>query len=222
MRERATVKAGSDQLTLTRAKETQLAGALIAEKFDPKVGDELVRWSSRRSGYLAMANVTAAKTMSQDTGQWNGYMGSGYGWGGWAFNPLFGMYTYVPFGGIGFSPFGYGYYSPYSAFYSPFGYGGFGYYPVGYYPGGYYGGGGTVASGSTPSTRTPVYNRAPGRLSNGGRAGGGFGSSSGYGPARAGTGSIGSTSNSLGSFSRSTSSSGFGGGHSAGGGGGHR
>ena len=32
--------------------------------------------------------------------------------GGWAFNPVFGMYTYMPYSGFGYSPFGYTYYSP--------------------------------------------------------------------------------------------------------------
>jgi hypothetical protein len=62
-----------------------------------------------------------------------GYGGLGYGFGynpmfmgGWAFNPLFGMYTYLPYSGFGYSPFGYTYYSPYTVGYAPT-YGGSGY-----------------------------------------------------------------------------------------------
>ena len=44
-----------------------------------------------------------------------GFGGFGYNpafLGGWAFNPIFGMYTYLPYSGFGYSPFGYTYYSP--------------------------------------------------------------------------------------------------------------
>jgi hypothetical protein len=142
----AIVKAGSDQLTLKKSKETQLDGTLMAEKFDAKSTDELTRWSSRRSSYIATANVSSANTMTNNGSGWvssllgggygSGYgynglgyggmgmgyggMGMGYGsYGGWAFNPLFGMFTYVPYGGMAYSPFGYGYYSPYTVAYAP-------------------------------------------------------------------------------------------------------
>ena len=39
---------------------------------------------------------------------------------------MFGMYTYMPYSGFGYSPFGYTYYSPGTAAYAPF-YGGSGY-----------------------------------------------------------------------------------------------
>jgi hypothetical protein len=63
-----------------------------------------------------------------------GYGGLGFGGfgynpaflGGWAFNPLFGMYTYMPYSGFGYSPFGYTYYSPTTVGYAP-SYGGSGY-----------------------------------------------------------------------------------------------
>lgn len=43
-----------------------------------------------------------------------GYGGLGYGMGmgTWAYNPWFGMFTYVPYNGMFFSPFGFGYFSP--------------------------------------------------------------------------------------------------------------
>lgn len=125
----ATVTGPSGALTLKKGKETQLEGALMAEKFDVKAGDELTRWSARRSGYLAAANVAAAKTLSSggafSNGIWSSYLGGGYGNGGWAYNPMFGMFTYVPFGGIAYSPFGYSFWSPYtvSQYYNPIYYG---------------------------------------------------------------------------------------------------
>ncbi len=129
----AVVTAGGSQLTLKKGKETLLGGALMASKFDSKLGDELVRWSYRRAGYVAMANVSAAKSF-RDNGYGSGgfsMLGGGFG-SGWAFNPYFGMYTFVPGYGFASSPFGYNYWSPYNVgqFYS--------YAP---YYGGYYGGG---------------------------------------------------------------------------------
>ncbi|MGO9241398.1 MAG: hypothetical protein ACLQBJ_11370 [Bryobacteraceae bacterium] len=42
-----------------------------------------------------------------------GGMGYGLGFGGnWMFNPYFGMYTFLPFGGTAWSPFGYAFYTP--------------------------------------------------------------------------------------------------------------
>ena len=37
------------------------------------------------------------------------------------FNPMFGMYTYMPYSGFGYSPFGYTYYSPTTVVYAPHG-----------------------------------------------------------------------------------------------------
>ena len=79
-----------------------------------KSGD-LYRWSSLRSAYLAEANVDAAP----------GYIaGGGYGLGwygaGWYWDPWFGCYTFIPGEGIFYSPFGWGFYSPFWAFDAPF------------------------------------------------------------------------------------------------------
>jgi hypothetical protein len=132
----AIVKGESGQLTLHAGKETALTGVLMATNFDKKDTDELYSWSSRRAGYLSTANASSAMTM-KDSGYAGGFSGySGYpgmlGYGGWQFNPMFGMFTYVPMMGFGYSPFGYGWFSPYSiGYYAPY----FG----GYYPG-YYGG----------------------------------------------------------------------------------
>src|SRR5258708_1621156 len=68
----AIVKADAEQLTLRKGKETVLSGALVAENFDPKADDELYRWSDRRSGYLAKANVSSASSLSSS-------FGGGYG-----------------------------------------------------------------------------------------------------------------------------------------------
>src|SRR5579871_4485149 len=58
----ALVQSDSGHLILKSGKETPLEGELASNKFDNKVGDELYRWSSRRSSYVAAANVSAAKS----------------------------------------------------------------------------------------------------------------------------------------------------------------
>jgi len=109
----ALVKSETSQLTLRKGKEAVLSGALVAENFDPKDDDELYRWSDRRSGYLAKANVSSASGLSSSYGGYGGYGSYGsYGRSGWLYNSMFGMYTYVPYDGFLFSPFGYGFYSP--------------------------------------------------------------------------------------------------------------
>ena len=149
----AIVKGESGQLTLHKGKETALNGVLMAENFDPKADDDLYRWSDRRSGYLAKANVSSANSLigsgssGLGIGGYSGFggcggallgQGYGYGWNPWQFNQMFGMYTYVPCNGFAYSPFGYGFYSPYTVWQAPV-----------YYGGG--GGGGGVNRAPSPS-----------------------------------------------------------------------
>ena len=125
----AIVKGESGQLTLKGGKQTALGGVLMAESFDKKDTDDLYYWSSQRSGYLARANVSSAM----------GLRNRGYGssFSGWQWNPMFGLFTWVPFSGSFYNPFGYYFWSPYTV----------GYY---FYPG-YYGGGGGGGGGSSRS-----------------------------------------------------------------------
>jgi hypothetical protein len=126
----AVVTDASGQLTLRGGKETNLSGVLLAESFDRKEQDALYSWSDRRAAYVAQANIVSANTVSNNG--YSGYGGSGYGLfgssgygygpsflGGWMLNPMFGMYTYMPYSGFGYSPFGYTYYSPYTVGYAP-------------------------------------------------------------------------------------------------------
>lgn len=103
--------------------------------FDTKETDALYRWSSRRSGDIAVANVSAARQAGSNYGSYSSLMntslygpgmglyglgmgmglgmGSMYGAGGsWMYNPYYGMYTFMPFYGTAWSPFGYAYYTP--------------------------------------------------------------------------------------------------------------
>ena len=93
--------------------ERQLAfnagASMKPEKFDKEqVQDDLYRWSSLRSSYLAEANVDRA----QD------YQVGSYG-AGWDWDPNYGAYTFIPGDGIFYSPFGWGFYSPFNVGFAP-------------------------------------------------------------------------------------------------------
>ena len=114
------VKGESGSLTLKTGKRATLAGALTAENFDRRQGDELYIWSSQRSSYLAKANVASAMAL-RDKGTYSGTPS-----GNWSWNPMFGMFAFVPSSGTLYSSFGGGFWSPYTV----------GDYNTGYYYGG--------------------------------------------------------------------------------------
>ncbi len=102
-----------------------------ARRFDKKANeDDFYRWASLRSSYLAEANIDTARNYENRAAA---YAGPGLyaapyaygGWGtGWYWDPWFGAYTFMPADGILYSPFGWGFYSPYFAFGAPYlGYG---------------------------------------------------------------------------------------------------
>jgi FecR protein len=135
--EHATVKGGHD------VSVNNPGGKLKAQKFNKKEyqDGDLYRWSSLRSAYLAEANVNAAGIYAE-----NGWGPWGPGWWGadWYWDPWFDAFTFIPGDGIFYSPFGWGFYSPWWVYQAPlFGYwfGGYGGYGYGYRPGlapGYY------------------------------------------------------------------------------------
>jgi hypothetical protein len=85
-------------------------GSMKPEKFDKEqVQDDLYRWSSLRSSYLAEANVDRAQDHQQ--GYWYG--------AGWDWDPYFDAYTFIPGDGIFYSPFGWGFYSPFDVGFAP-------------------------------------------------------------------------------------------------------
>jgi hypothetical protein len=89
-----------------------------AEDFDArKYEDDFFRWSALRSGYLSEASVDQARI----------YVNGGPGWfgPGWYWDPWFGSYTFIPAGGIIYSPFGWAFYSPFAVYRTPFFYGGY-------------------------------------------------------------------------------------------------
>jgi hypothetical protein len=160
----------ADKPTIARkGSVVSMSNGLIARKFDTDEGDTFYRWASRRSGYIAMANISAANTLRDGA-----YSSSFYSSGirsGWFYNPYFGMFTYIPFLNTMYSPFGYRYYTPrtvYAVFAPP--------PPVG-------GGGAGPSMGGFD--RTPSYNANYGYNTVGARTGGGMSSSGsmGAGPA---------------------------------------
>ncbi|MGB2641908.1 MAG: hypothetical protein WBG02_15670 [Candidatus Acidiferrum sp.] len=129
----AVVEDGGRQVKVKAGHEVDISanGPFRAEKFDRKANEEsdLYRWSSLRSAYVAEANVNASGLyMTDGFGPW----GPGWWGAGWYWDPWFSAYTFIPGDGIFYSPFGWGFYSPWLVYDAPFfGYG-FGYGRFGY------------------------------------------------------------------------------------------
>ena len=123
----------NNRTVVKEGKMLPFSAALLTEKFDDKVGDELYLWARDRSQVMSAANMSSARSLSSSLGY--GFASGLGGWnGGWYFNPFFDMYTFVPLNGALWSPFGFGFFSP-GAIY--------GYYtPTTYW----YGGGGPVGA----------------------------------------------------------------------------
>ncbi|MEO8100138.1 MAG: hypothetical protein ABI811_20730 [Acidobacteriota bacterium] len=84
-------------------------------KFDIEDTTELYNWSARRARYVAQANQAAALALynggSRPTTSSSLIPMGGYG-GVWLWNSFYGMYTYLPTRGYGYSPYGIVLYSP--------------------------------------------------------------------------------------------------------------
>lgn len=111
----ATVESGERSLHVKKGYMVNLrATPLKASKFDRVAieAEDLYRWTMLRSSYLAEANADAAP----------GYAYGGFGWfgEGWYWDPWFSAFTFLPADGIFYSPFGWGFYSPWCAFGAPF------------------------------------------------------------------------------------------------------
>jgi hypothetical protein len=100
----AVVDSGGNSTTVKEGRQLDLTGVAVARKFNKETGDAFHRWAGRRAGYMAMANISAAKSVRD--------MGASWRHSGWMFNPYFGSFTYIPYGSIYHSPFGWAYYSP--------------------------------------------------------------------------------------------------------------
>lgn len=201
---KAFVESGRERANVKGGREISLAsnGLSKPRKFDKKSYEEgdLFRWSSLRSGYLAEANVDAAGMYAQ-----NGWGGPGWWGADWYWDPWFDAFTFIPGDGIFYSPFGWGFYSPWWVYQAPFfGYGGYGYGgyrhfyrhftenthnwgPGAHYVGGHsyvhgiYRGAGSTGSGFHSGPMTGSAGRGFGRFGGGGFHGGGGGFHGGAG-----------------------------------------
>ncbi|HVV43740.1 MAG TPA: hypothetical protein VHC72_01000, partial [Bryobacteraceae bacterium] len=144
------VRTANDRATVKEGRMLPFSGALSAEKFDDKAGDDLYLWTRDRSQSLSAASMASARLINSSS---SGSLYSGLGFGGsawsngWYFNPYFGMYTFVPGGGAFFNPWGYGFFSPATIY---------DYYTPGVY---WYGGGG--ARGASAIGRPVAITGAP-------------------------------------------------------------
>ena len=127
----------NDRSVEVKGEHAVMLGALDlkAHGFDENAYEgDLYNWSKLRSSYMAEANADVAP-------RYEGY-GSGWFGTGWYWDPWFGCYAFVPGGAdVFYSPFGWGFYSPF-AFYGAYGVPlglGYGYYGHGFHRRGYYG-----------------------------------------------------------------------------------
>jgi hypothetical protein len=130
----ASVAMGGENSSVGAGKMLALSGVLAsAQKFNVAETDSFDHWSRRRGELLANANISAAK-QAQGYGGGSGVnpcysYGGGYGvggpygtgpfakpWGTWGYNPYYGLGTYIPCQGRLMSPYGYAFWSPYSAY----------------------------------------------------------------------------------------------------------
>lgn len=136
-------------VTVKGGREFLIAnGNTEVTKFDKDETDALYRWAKRRSGYVAVANISGAKN-AEKLGSSFFFTGvsSPYSPNGWMWNPYLNMFTYIPLRGTWNSPFGWSYYSPGSVMriYNP-----------NFYSGGY-GNGGIASAGSWAPSYNPNY-----------------------------------------------------------------
>jgi len=100
---KAQVSDASNSTELKGGRTLLVGSSLNADKFDRKKSKgELYTWSQWRHQGLALANISAARTVNT-RGLSNSL---------WAWNPWFGGYTFLPRRGYGYSPYGDAWYSP--------------------------------------------------------------------------------------------------------------
>ncbi|MEQ1886582.1 MAG: hypothetical protein ABL967_16070 [Bryobacteraceae bacterium] len=104
----AQITDADQKLSAKKGREVELTSSLPVKNFDVKEIDAFHRWSGRRTGYIAAANVTSAHVAGNSEYS-SGFVG---GRSSWSWNQYFGMFTFVPSNGIYQSPFGSPFYSP--------------------------------------------------------------------------------------------------------------
>jgi uncharacterized membrane protein YgcG len=107
-----TVQEDDHTVKVKKGKDVNLSEPLKTAKFDRNQADDLYQWSSLRSQYVSEANVNSAQMYYANPGYWYG--------AGWYWNPYFDFYSFVPGSGFLYSPFGFGFYSPFVVPYAVF------------------------------------------------------------------------------------------------------
>jgi hypothetical protein len=124
---KAEVSVAGRKINLGKNHQTVLDAELKSEKYNSKEEgntDDLYAWSQVRDQYEAASSFSAARTAmasGYSSGGWGtGYGGYGLGYGpGWAWNPAFNSWAWLPGDGAFFSPFGYGFFAPGVVAYAP-------------------------------------------------------------------------------------------------------
>jgi hypothetical protein len=116
------VTENDQSVDLGRGHETMLQAPLHATKFDRKAdeNDPLYQWSRLRSQYEAEANIHQASAI--------GMYGAGWYGPGWYWDSWYSSYAWIPGDGLFWSPFGWGFYSPFTVWQAPVFYRGYGGY----------------------------------------------------------------------------------------------
>jgi hypothetical protein len=120
---KAQVMENDKTVEVKSGREVNLSGPLTESKFDKKSSeehDQLYAWGKLRSEYLSEASASTARIYVSSPG-WYGT--------GWYWNPMWRTYAWLPGDPVFYSPFGFGYYSPF-AFGGPIYYYGPSYYRV--------------------------------------------------------------------------------------------
>ncbi|HTM49129.1 MAG TPA: FecR domain-containing protein [Bryobacteraceae bacterium] len=100
---KAQVSGASGSTELKGGRTLLVGSSLTPDKFNKnKSKDELYTWSQERDYRLALANISAARSMNTKT----------FRSSLWAFDPWLGMYTFLPYSGRINNPFGISWYSP--------------------------------------------------------------------------------------------------------------
>ena len=100
----AIVQTGNRRIQVGKGKMLAFGGAWVTSKYDPRLQDDLDIWSFNRANTVATANLAVARTLRSQGGAWTV--------SGWAWNPYWGMFAFMPRTGFYQSPYGYYYPSP--------------------------------------------------------------------------------------------------------------
>jgi hypothetical protein len=120
---RADVAIGTEKTSLSKNRQAELESPLKSRRFSADHADDLYVWSNVRSGYNAADTYSAARqAYSGYGGNSFSYANTGFYDSGWAWNGMWNSWAWLPGTGAFFSPFGWGFYSPYYAAFAPIAY----------------------------------------------------------------------------------------------------